>query len=94
MWQWLDIKILIKFPLEHCLLYTLLLLSLLDLLPEFEGCPLGQVQLGLHVSDLSLDLHSTILDCHSGRLFLLLLNGPLLIFKNPQNFTSKSVSCL
>ena len=65
-WQWLDIKILVKYPSEHCLLYTLLLLSLLDLLPELEGCPLGQVQLGLHVSNLSLDLHSTILDCHGG----------------------------
>ena len=61
-----------KFPSEHCLLYTLLLLSLLDLLPEFEGCPLGQVQLGLHVGYLSLDLHSAILDCQCGRLFLFL----------------------
>ena len=66
MWQWLDIKILIKFPSEHCLLYTLLLLSLLDLLPELEGRPLGQLQLGLHVSDLGLDLDSTILNCHCG----------------------------
>ena len=59
---------------EHCLLNTLLLLSLLDLLPELEGCPLGQVQLGLHVSYLCLDFHSTILDCHCGRLLLLLFD--------------------
>ena len=72
MWQWLDIKILVEFPSEHCLLNSLLFLSFLDLLPELEGCPLGQVQLGLHVSYLSLDLHPTILNCHCRRLFLLL----------------------
>ena len=71
-WQWLDIKILVEFPSEHCLLNSFLLLSLLNLLPELEGCPLGQVQLGLHVSYLSLDLHPTILNCHCRRLFLLL----------------------
>ena len=62
MWQWLDIKILVES--EHCLLYPLHLLRLLDLLPELDGCPLGQLQLALHVSYLGLDLHPAILDCH------------------------------